>query len=144
MNWTVHDYLQWDQSKEYIDTVIIPLIPIRWGSLDDINDADYMNQLIVGIEREYRGRIIASLPFTYGNESIENRWERLNEIAQSIKETGVSHVIFLTCDESWKKQQEDVLYIRPISLQGMKEELLREIIKVQVETLQNEFTKKWN
>lgn len=143
MNWRVQDYLQWQSAKAYIDTIVIPLIPMDWEDIEGVNDGEFLDKLCITLEQAYHGRIIISLPFTYFRESIESRQNRLDQIIEGHKQSGIEHIIPITCDSTWKEIEREILFIRPISMRGMTEEFVKEYIKIQLQFVEESIYAKW-
>ena len=75
MKWTVKDLDMYIQSKEYVDTVLIPLVPITFGG--QMKRTGSMNELItilsLEIEKQMKGRILLLPTFHYLSDEMDNR-----------------------------------------------------------------------
>ncbi|RWZ60277.1 DUF2487 family protein [Halobacillus fulvus] len=112
MRYIKKDSKQYIPEKKYIDTMLIPLIPI-----DPANDQELpkqaflreLNQVFTAIiEKEYRGRIFLSPDYYYLNGHHEKEIERLNEWIARIKQQPFQHIFLFTFDAKWRKYESKV------------------------------------
>ena len=68
--------------KEYVDTAVIPLIPVSFGDENETSAAsmsEFITLLSTLLERQFTGRILLLPPFTYLTEDdYENRLSDLS------------------------------------------------------------------
>jgi hypothetical protein len=149
MKWTVKDIDLFLQSKEYVDTVIVPLFPVSWNHLkQQVSMGDFITMLSTEIERQFKGRIFLNPPYTYlSDEPSDDCKRRLKRWYEELRSHDMKHVIFLTCDSSWKQVEEDIggslLWIPSIPLEHMEEKYKREIIHDQVKQVMDVIIEKW-
>ncbi len=110
MKWNLEDLDIFRKEKAYVDTVIIPLVPIHWG--EDMNGpvtaGRFVTLLAEEIERQLKGRVILSPPFTYlKKESREEKSKRLGDWVQAIEAYGAKYRICLTADLDWNPSQSE-------------------------------------
>ena len=99
MRWIVQEMQQYIQQKEYIDTVLIPLMPITWQSaiISAVREGEFIDTMLKETERQLQGRVILTPPYTYLKvEPLEERLKRLKMWEAEIKENHVKYVFF--CD----------------------------------------------
>ncbi|WP_339227983.1 YpiF family protein [Oceanobacillus sp. FSL K6-2867] len=113
MKWRKADLQTYFQSKEYIDTVIVPLIP--FGIASDVEaekaaiQAEMITLLSHELEKELTGRILLAPIYSY-LKSADRQTEiaRMNMWSAEMKEQPFKHVFMLTFDPSWKKYEQEL------------------------------------
>ncbi|WP_404428358.1 YpiF family protein [Sutcliffiella horikoshii] len=150
MKWTSKDISQYVQAKEYIDTVIIPLMPISFG--DNIktiaSHGEYINILSYELERQFKGRVILLPPFSYvQTDQAEKKVAQLNNLSLHIKENNIKHVFLMTSDSSWSQQEQQLegklVWLPAIPLEDMEDKYKQKIIQDQMNQLLPMFIQKW-
>ncbi|WP_226679704.1 YpiF family protein [Sutcliffiella horikoshii] len=150
MKWTSKDISQYVQAKEYIDTVIIPLMPISFG--DNIktiaSHGEYINILSYELERQFKGRVILLPPFSYiESDQAESKVAQLNNLSLHIKENNIKHVFLMTSDSSWSQQEQQLegklVWLPAIPLEDMEDKYKQKIIQDQMNQLLPMFIQKW-
>lgn len=149
MKWRTLDIGLYLKEKQYIDTVIIPLVPIDWGNdmKRTVTEGEFITTLAEEVEHQLRGRVLLSQAFTYlKNESIEDRLNRLQVWENDIKKGNVNFVYYVTSDVDWK-QVEDSLdwltWFAAIPLDQMDKKYQETIIKDHVDLMLHAITEKW-
>lgn len=145
MKWKTTDFDTYSQARDYIDTAIIPLIPVTWEremkSL--ISMGEYTTILSEELERQLVGRVFLLPAFTYlKSEDKEARAERLlswkNEIGKELK-----YVFFMTSDPTWSGVDSSIISLPAIPLENMEMKYKKEIVAEQMNNLLKIVTKKW-
>lgn len=150
MKWTSKDISQYVQAKEYIDTVIIPLIPISFS--DNIktiaSHGEYINILSYELERQFKGRVILLPSYSYvDSETPENKVNQLNSLSLHIKKENIKHVFLMTSDAYWSQSEQELegklVWLPAIPLEDMEEKYKQKIIQNQMNQLLPMFIQKW-
>jgi hypothetical protein len=149
MNWNVKDIEIFETEKEYIDTAVIPMIPIDF--IKEIKSSaaqtEFISLLTFHLERQFKGRMIITPPFTYMMGRNEGSVEEVQEWEARMKESGVKHVFFLTSDSDWKKSEQafndQLIWIPSIPLEHLDEQYKHSIMEDQVKQLLNVIVQKW-
>jgi hypothetical protein len=149
LKWTISDFDIYQQSKEYVDTAVIPLIPV---SLDTdfkttVSKGEYITHVTNELERQLKGRVYLFPSISYLKNSInviENLIEWKTNIQQEFK-----HVIFLTSDESLKENNSELLkgnlvWLPTVPFEHMDENLKKKLLQDQVEQILNILLQSWN
>ncbi|WP_228275587.1 DUF2487 family protein [Gracilibacillus oryzae] len=110
MKWEADDLPKYFEAKEYIDTVLVPLIPIQLSNeADSLKLANYQKTLQIiarEAERDFAGRMLLSPVYTYVQAaSYQKEQERINQWIQLLFKEDFKHVFFLTFDVKWKKEE---------------------------------------
>ncbi|MBX0356230.1 YpiF family protein [Halobacillus sp. Nhm2S1] len=112
MRWTKADTTQYIPEKQYIDTVIIPLIPFDPGNDQQMVKQAFqreLNQVFTNlIEKEYKGRIFLAPDYHYLEGSQANETERINRWIHKFKEQPFHHIFLFTFDSKWKKYEAEL------------------------------------
>lgn len=60
MNWNGRDTESFQQQKEYVDTALVPLIPISFESdmKETASQYEFMQLLTTLLEKQFKGRIL--------------------------------------------------------------------------------------
>ncbi|MGN8647064.1 DUF2487 family protein [Gracilibacillus sp. HCP3S3_G5_1] len=136
MQWKKKDLELFFQSKEYIDTLCIPLVPLDLQTESEaIKLADQTKTLQIisdELERNYTGRIMLSPPYTYIRcTKYEQESAMLNQWTSMLSNNHFKHVFLLTYDVNWKKHEH------------LLEHHLIWLTATTIEDYQTKQTKKW-
>ncbi|GAB6255978.1 YpiF family protein [Peribacillus sp. N1] len=148
MKWTAKDLDMYMQSKEYVDTVLIPLVPLSFrGQMKQTGSMnEFLTILSLEIEKQMKGRILLLPTFHYLSGELD-KVERLKRWANEVKENNFEHVFFLTSDFEWKKEERvlenNLVWIPAIPLEGLEIEQAREMINQQVLQILDIFSYNW-
>jgi len=146
LKWEAKDIEQYLQAKDYVDTAIVPLVPISLESdiKQIVTKGDFILTLVQELERQLKGRILLLPPFTYLKNSEDNMDKALKKWKDTIN-YHFKHVIFLTSDESWKKEEkEHIIWVPSIPLEHMDTDLKRKLLQDQIEQILNILLQYWN
>jgi hypothetical protein len=108
MKWMTTDIDLYLQSKEYVDTAIIPLVPISISQQmkNIVLSGEFTTILSNEIERQFKGRIFLIPPFTYlKDRELNQEFARLLDWREMLIENGFKHVIYMTSDADWKQYE---------------------------------------
>ncbi|GIO22632.1 DUF2487 family protein [Oceanobacillus sp. J11TS1] len=113
MKWTSMDLQKYDQAKEYIDTIIVPLAPFQIGALEpSAKNADQFDVLTLfarELEQELMGRVMLAPTYTYITTAEKSQEaERMNEWTSHFKEQPFKQVLYISFDPSWRKVANDL------------------------------------
>ncbi|MFC4404360.1 DUF2487 family protein [Gracilibacillus xinjiangensis] len=136
MKWDAADLPTYFEAKDFVDTVCIPLVPVKLSNKEEsvklASNQQTLQIIAKEVERNFTGRVLLSPTYTYiQNESRQAEKERLNQWVEIMFKEDFNHIFFLTFDLKWKKEEK-----------GMNGTLLW----LQASTLENhqtETTKKW-
>ncbi|HJV31546.1 MAG TPA: YpiF family protein [Bacillales bacterium] len=150
MKWIPQDIEIFLKSKEYVDTAVIPLVPIGFG--EDMKQSSAMSEFITllvnHLERQFTGRILLFPPFTYLKAENEEKWiDNLQKWTENAKMCDFRHIFYLTSDSDWKthedKMDAELLWMPALPLENMEESQKMAMIDSQVKQILNLFMKKW-
>ncbi|RAK22146.1 uncharacterized protein DUF2487 [Anoxybacillus vitaminiphilus] len=151
MKWTAKDVEVYLQEKEYIDTAVIPLIPLTLEkNVKSIASMGEFVQIIVGeLERQFKGRVFLLPPFTYfTSESMEEKIKRIADWTSQLTANGMKHIFYVTSDTEWKAGEASLpgtlLWLPSIPLEHMDEKYKQQIVMDQTSQLMNLLISKWS
>lgn len=150
MEWKAKDIEVYLQEKDYIDTAVVPLVPITLGDnmKQIVEKGEFIQLLSLHLERQFKGRMLFLPAFTYLSDSEESeRTQRLQKWEQKIKENGFKYTFFLTSDPSWRNMdqfaKESLIFIPSIPLEHMDNQYKQTIMDDQVKELMKGIVKGW-
>jgi len=134
------------QSKDYIDTAIIPLLGINASHIKQTVSLGEFTMLVAeDLERQLKGRVFLFPPHTY-LEVNNRKQEDILAVKQSLQEH-FQHVVFITSDNKWKEQlevSESAFILQSVPLEHLKVNLKQKVIQDSVEQILNFLLQKWN
>jgi hypothetical protein len=142
MRWNTTDIDVYIQSKEYVDTVIIPLIPIETGPQmkNIVLSGEFITILTNELERQFKGRTFLMPPFTYlKKDTPEKKYSRLMEWKQHFTNNDFKHVLYITSDSDWKKYEVEMghslIWLSAIPLEHVDSKVKQQIITDQIQQI---------
>lgn len=150
MNWNGKEVELYLKEKKYIDTAIIPLLPV--GLEEDMKtfaaQGEFISLLSMHLEHQFKGRLMLFPAFTYlKTEDKGSAEKRLDDWKAAMKETGFQYVFFLTSDSDWRFTDEELerslMWLPSIPLDNLDEKYKHSIMEDQVKQLLNVIVKKW-
>ncbi|MED4560133.1 YpiF family protein [Bacillus altitudinis] len=134
------------QSKDYIDTAIIPLVGINASHIKQTVSLGEFTMLVAeDLERQLKGRVFLFPPYTY-LEVNNRKQEDILALKQSLQEH-FQNVVFITSDNKWKEQlevSESAFILQSVPLEHLKVNLKQKVIQDSVEQILNFLLQKWN
>jgi hypothetical protein len=150
LRWQAKEIDLYLQAKEYVDTAIVPLIPISWDKeiKSTVQMGEFTSLITDELERQFKGRVFQFPPFTYlKSEDVESRLPKINELDTHLKDNGFHHVIYVTSDIDWKqietKMQDTLLWIPSIPLEHLDQKYKMEVLSNQIKQMLPIMTNKW-
>lgn len=113
MKWVNKDLQQYIQAKEYVDTIIVPLLPFHFSKdVDFVKDSLQRDVLVAfsyELEKELTGRVMLTPVYNYIKSTGKDKEiERINSWVDEIEQQPFTHVFFVTFDFSWKKSEQSL------------------------------------
>ncbi|QKS71106.1 DUF2487 family protein [Paenalkalicoccus suaedae] len=151
MKWIESDYKTFVKAKEYVDTVIIPLIPVEAGrnQADSVRMSEFTGFLTDYLERQFMGRLLLTPAFTYlPTEEKDALQKRAESFASHFKDASLPHVFFVTADMAWRHLIEpevgELIWIPSFSVADMEAAKRQQAFEQQAKQIIPLFTEKWN
>ncbi|WP_347549863.1 YpiF family protein [Pseudalkalibacillus hwajinpoensis] len=150
MKWTETDIAVYEKEREYVDTAIVPLVPISLTSniKTIVSMGEYITIISGELERQLKGRLLLIPAVTYlQTESMDERVDRLKQVEAELFKGGMKHIITLTADIDWKQSEGQVesalLWMPAIPLEHMEGQYKMETISAQVKQVLQFVTNTW-
>ena len=144
MNYNANDIEQFLSQKQFIDTAVVPLLPIDFsseGGMRSGSDADFLMSLVTYVEKQFKGRIFLTPPFPYFQKKGKID---ISDIHKNLVEEGFQHVLFLTTDMNWQNVHDfDILWLPAIPLEAMDHEVKNRILQDQLNYVIPKLTTTW-
>ncbi|NYF24513.1 DUF2487 family protein [Sporosarcina sp. JAI121] len=147
MNWTANDMDTYLQQREYIDTLIVPLLKVETkpeNMKSSSSSSEFLMHLTTFIETQFKGRMMLMPPFAY-TQSMDLT-EMAATLSQDLSVASFKYVFFLTTDSKWTSIEMDgeVIWLPSIPLESMDPQLRKSIIEDQLRQVLPRFTEKWS
>lgn len=150
MEWKGKDIEVYLKEKSYIDTAIVPLIPVTFGShmKQIVEKGEFAQLLSLHLERQFKGRMLIVPPFTYLHDLANSeKVPLINKWVKQMKEHEMKYIFLLTSDESWRNLAEELsaslLFAASVPLEHLDGQYKQSIIENQVTQLMNEIVQGW-
>ena len=145
MNYNAKDIEQYLNQKQFIDTAIVPLLPVDFSTESGMrsgSEADFLMSLVTYVEKQFKGRIFLTPPFSYFQKTVKID---INDIHDNLIQAGFKHVVFITCDSRWKhsNHEKSLLWLPAIPFESMDLEVKNRILQDQLNYVLPLLTKVW-
>ena len=150
MDWNSKDIGLYLQEKQYVDTVVIPLLPVAFGEemKQAASQGEFIQLLGSHLERQFKGRLLLLPAISYlshldneTNIAVVQQWENV------LKKEGFQHIFYLTSDALWRNNESaltgNVVWMPAIPLEHVEESYKHSIMEDQVKQLLNIFVHQW-
>ncbi|MCG7333870.1 YpiF family protein [Sporosarcina sp. ACRSM] len=146
MNWTAKDMDTYLQQKEYIDTLIVPLLKVETAPEKMKNSAsssEFLMHLTTYMETQFKGRMMLMPPISY-TESMEPA-EMAKNLARDMVSVPFKHLFYITTDSAWTsiEMEGEVIWLPSIPLESMDASLRKTIMEDQLRQILPRLTEKW-
>lgn len=150
MNWVSKDIEVYLGAKEYVDTAVLPLLPVSFGP--DIKQAVSMTEFItllsIQLERQFKGRLLMLPGYTYLKQNSEDKLiEEINGWHSELVQHGFKHIFYVTSDSDWRARETkidgNVIWLPSLPLENLDPNSRNTILEDQVKQLLNLFVQKW-
>ena len=145
MNYNAKDIEQYLNQKQFIDTAIVPLLPVDFSTESGMrsgSEADFLMSLVTYVEKQLKGRLFLTPPFSYFQKTVKID---INDIHDNLIQAGFKHVVFITCDSSWKhsNHEKSLLWLPAIPFESMDLEVKNRILQDQMNYVIPQLTEIW-
>ena len=151
MKWTAKDIEIYIKEKAFIDTVMIPLLPVSFGEdiKENASQSEFITLLATLLEKQFAGRVLLAPPFTYLQaDGTEAAASSLEKWARNIKDNAISHIYYLTSDSRWKLIEHHLkgmlLWVPALPIEQFSHSQNWTIVENQANQLVDFFIKKWH
>lgn len=151
MKWISKDIETYLSAKEYVDTAVIPLFSVTFGTemSQSASNAEFITLLTNYLERQFTGRLVLFPPFTYlKSDDSENIVNQLKNWEEDIEKNEFKHIFYITSESEWKLHEDKLLgsliWLPSLPLSALNEQQKNSMIESQVKQLLDLFTRKWH
>lgn len=147
MNWQANDMDVYLQQKDYIDTLLIPLLKIETeptSMKSSASSTEFLMHLSSFIENQFKGRIMLSPPFSYTQST--DLEVMADTLSKDIALMNFKHVFYITTDANWNSSnvEGEVIWLPSIPLESMDKKLRLSILEDQLRQVLPRLTQKWS
>jgi len=145
MKWVTSDLLQYKTAKEYVDTLLIPLIPFQLSN-DKVYEKDAFQREVLSlfvreVEKGLTGRILLTPNYNYiaSKEPFVDEVDRLNAWIEHCHTQPFQYIFPITFDSSWKKHEKNIngtlLWFPGLDSGDLESKEMQSVIKGQVKQI---------
>ncbi|KAF0994762.1 YpiF family protein [Geobacillus sp. TFV-3] len=148
MKWTGEDVALYERERDYIDTALLPLLPVALGQGAKrlASGGELVGLIAAEVERQLKGRLFLMPSFVYfADEPRAQLAERLADWTNRLRREGMKHLFYVTCDRAWQEGEEaDRVWVVPVvPLESMGESYKHELVREQAAELLRFLIGRW-
>lgn len=148
MKWTGEDVALYERERDYIDTALLPLLPVAFGQGAKrlASGGELVGLIAAEVERQLKGRLFLLPSFVYfADEPRPSLAERLAGWTSRLGQEGMKHVFYVTCDRAWQEGEEAdrVWFVPVVPLESMGESYKHELVREQAAELLRFLIGRW-
>ncbi|MBE3570651.1 MAG: YpiF family protein [Bacillales bacterium] len=150
MIWNGRDTRLYQQEKSFIDSAVIPLLPIEFGNemRQAASQGEYIQLFANCLEKQFRGRIMLFPPIVYLSQEMANeKSSLLNRWSDNLQEEGFVHLFFITSDGNWKSIESHLngtlIWLPATPIEDMDDSFKYDFIENQVKQFVHKIIEKW-
>lgn len=148
MKWSAKELDMYVQAKEFVDTALIPLVPLSFGEqmTQSGSNNEFITILSLEIEKQMKGRMLLMPTYHYLSDE-EDKLNMIKRWTKKLETNNFNHVFYLTSDIEWKKYEKELeqhlIWIPAIPLENFENTQARDMISQQVSQIIDIFTFYW-
>ena len=150
MKWRPKDIEMYINSKEYVDTVLLPLTGVEFGGgiLQSASMNDFLMILTNEIEKQFKGRVLLLPPITYScGWSREEKRLMIEKWKGTLEKEEFRHLFFITSDAEWKALDsllgDSLLWVPALPLEHMDAKHKGPLMEDQVSQVLKKIVENW-
>ncbi|MGG1557523.1 YpiF family protein [Geobacillus thermoleovorans] len=148
MKWTGEDVALYERERDYIDTALLPLLPVAFGQGAKrlASGGELVGLIAAEVERQLKGRLFLMPSFVYfADEPRALLTERLADWTNRLRREGMKHLFYVTCDRAWQEGEEAdrVWFVPVVPLESMGESYKHELVREQTAELLRFLIGRW-
>ncbi|WP_028783025.1 DUF2487 family protein [Thalassobacillus devorans] len=151
MRWNQEDISLYAESKEYIDTMIIPLIPFDVQKDELMKKQAFQKELLKlfasEVEKEYKGRILLAPEYHYISGRHKEEVDRVNHWIGQFTNLPFDHIFLFTLDMNWRKLSNDlqgeIVWLPGLQSGNLQSSEVQSFIKEQVSQIAEMIRSYW-
>ncbi|MFJ7745976.1 YpiF family protein [Peribacillus sp. NPDC097295] len=148
MKWSAKELDMYVQAKEFVDTALIPLVPLSFGEhmTQSGSNNEFITILSLEIEKQMKGRMLLMPTYHYLSDE-EEKLHMIKRWTKKLETNNFKHVFYLTSDIEWKKYEKELeqhlIWIPSIPLENLENTQARDMVNQQVSQIRDIFTFYW-
>ncbi|WP_053219408.1 YpiF family protein [Virgibacillus senegalensis] len=144
MQWNKQDVGQYFTAEEYIDTLLVPLMPVTFTNQQEMKKSaaqlETATIFVKEMEKEFKGRIFLMPSYHYmASQDLSEEVSRLNDWTEKASERPFRHIFYFSFDPHWKKQERNLngnlLWLPAIQSEDIQSKETQTILKNQINQL---------
>lgn len=152
MKWTKANIETYLETKEYIDTLLIPLVKLDLTNDEQMKNSaltrEYVDILANELERRLAGRLMLLPTYIYVNDvNYETEIKRLKQWIQSFQEQSFKGTFLLSLDNEWTKYSQQLdsqfLWLSHVPFNDMHDEAVKPFVQTQADKLSETIQSFW-
>lgn len=152
MKWNKTSLQQYVQAKEYVDTILMPLLPFHFSYDSDLEKASFQGEALTvfldEIEKELTGRVMLTPSYNYLKFSDKKKEvDRINEWVADASTQPFKEIFFVTFDSKWKQVEKSLdgtlLWLPGIKSGDLYSKEMYAVIRDQVEQVSELIRSYW-
>ncbi|HLS06608.1 MAG TPA: DUF2487 family protein [Bacillota bacterium] len=153
MKWTKANLETFIETKEYIDTLLIPLVKLDLTNDQQMKasalEREYIEVLSYELERRLAGRLMLLPTYSYVNHSsYTDEMKRLNEWITSFYEQSFDKAFIISLDSEWNKYSDELngqfLWLSHVPFDHIHDDSAKSFIKTQADKLSEMIQTFWS
>lgn len=138
---------QYMEQKEYVDTVVIPLVELDLstaGMRQSAGAAEYMIALTSLLERQFKGRLLLLPPVSYAKNT--DRAHLAGELQKEMRQSDFKHIFYMTTDATWRTVQDfgQLLWLPAVPTEHMDQKFRHSVMEDQLRQVLPLFLNEWS
>lgn|GEM_PF-2627481 len=153
MKWTKANIKTYIETKEFIDTLLIPLIKLDLKSDQRMKESalarEYVDVLAYELERRLAGRTMLLPDYVYlNNVNYHTEMNRINNWIQSFSEQSFENTFLISLDNEWTKFSQELngqfLWLSHVPFDDFSEPTAKPFIQTQADKLSETIQSFWS
>ncbi|UBH12203.1 DUF2487 family protein [Macrococcus armenti] len=134
------DLLLLNDQLDYIDTAIVPVIPVDYSQklLKIADEYEMLQYVTLGTEQQFKGRLLVTPPV-----QLFDALNPVENVTQQLKQYGFKHVV-IVCPQTLNIEAENLHKVTVMPLESMDDNMKQEFIQDNVKALMKCIITIWN
>lgn len=152
MKWIQKDLQQYVHAKEFVDTIIVPLLPFQLSNDSNLDKDAFQGEVLSAfnreLEKELTGRVLLAPDYHYLRSADKQaEIDRIHTWVDDMQTQPFHYVFFVTSDSGWKKSEQtlqgNLLWLPAIAVESMKSTEIQSVIRNQVKEVSELIRSYW-
>ncbi|WP_414046380.1 DUF2487 family protein [Macrococcus equi] len=128
------------EQLEYIDTVIVPIVPVDYSKhlLDIADHYEMIQYVVMNVEQQFKGRLLVIPPV-----QILEQQDGIDLLEQQLLNYGFKNILFVT-PQKFILEKENVHKINILPLETLDDQMKQEFVQDNTKALMRAIIHLWN